>query len=166
MKLRSLLPFVSLLLAACSSEESSTTPPVPCNQDPWQCPAGQTCWPKDNAGTWACLNSKAGAKKGDPCVNTFGTATCGDGLACFQGIGAPEGSCVSYCDNAKPGRGCATGETCSGVLLAGTATKFMICIGPPPASDAGTDTGGSGDTGTSGGDTGTGTDVATDGGSD
>src|SRR5215207_3866951 len=63
----------------------------PCNEDPWQCPAGQTCWGTDvNGSAFACLNSGSG-KAGDPCQNIVSSPTCGDGLACFalQGGGDP-----------------------------------------------------------------------------
>ena len=130
---------------------------MPCNQDPWQCPAGQTCWPKDLAGTFACLNSAAGVKKGDTCANTVGAPTCGDGLACFQGVGEKAGRCVSYCDTAKAGRGCAAGEACTPAQLAGTSASFMICASTTPPMDAGADT--ATDTATA---TDTGSEAATD----
>lgn len=147
MKLATIL-IVGSLFVACSSEETKSTPAVPCNKDPWQCPAGQTCWPKDQAGTFACLNSAAGVGKGAECLNTLGAPTCGDGLACFQGVGDAKGRCVTFCDPAKAGRGCGAGETCTPVTLAGTSQSFMVCIGAaPPPADTGVDTGPT-DTGT------------------
>jgi hypothetical protein len=135
--LPTLLPL--LLLVACSSEQSSSSAPKPpCNEDPWQCPAGQTCWPKDTAGSFACLNSAAGKARGDECSNTVGAPTCGDGLACFQGVGDATGRCVAYCDNAKVGRGCAAGETCTPAMLTGSSSQFQICIGASAPKDAGT----------------------------
>jgi hypothetical protein len=127
------------LLVACSSEDAPATP-VPCNQDPWTCPAGQTCWPKDQAGAFACLNSAAGVKLGDACTNTIGTPSCGDRLACFQAVGAATGTCVAYCDRTKADRGCGAGQTCQTATLAGTSATFSICVGGMTTSDAGTDT--------------------------
>lgn len=140
MKLPSLLLLLPLL-AACSSESETKATPPPCNQDPWQCPAGQTCWPVDTTGRFACLNSAAGVNKGDECANTLGAPTCGDGLACFQAVGDAKGRCVAYCDPAKAGRGCAAGETCATAQLSGTNSSFMICASPTAPADAGTDTG-------------------------
>lgn len=138
--LRAILPLFSLLVACSSEDSKSTTPTGPCNQDPWQCPAGQTCWPKDPAGNFACLNSGGGVK-GAECANTVGAPTCADGLACFQAVGQPTGRCVAYCDNAKAGRGCAAGETCATAQLSGTSNTFMICASPTtPPMDSGTDT--------------------------
>ncbi len=129
-----------------------------------QCPAGQTCWPKDATGTFTCLNSAAGKAKGDDCTNIIGAPTCGDGLACFQGVGDPSGKCVAYCDPAKTGRGCAAGETCSTAMLSGSTNKFQICVGASTPKDAGADTsldtGATGDTGA--GDTGAGDTGASD----
>ncbi|MBI2390735.1 MAG: hypothetical protein HYV09_14190 [Deltaproteobacteria bacterium] len=140
MKLPALLFLGSLIVACSSSEEPSSPPPVPCNKDPWQCPAGQTCWPKDTAGTFACLNSAVGVAKGDECANMVGSPTCGDGLACFQAVGEAKGKCVPFCDTAKTGRGCGAGEACTTVTLAGTSSSFMVCIGKTtPPADAGTD---------------------------
>lgn len=144
MKLAYLAPFAFLL--ACSSSESEAPKP-PCNEDPWQCPAGQTCWPKDTTPTFACLNSAAGKAKGDSCSNIVGTPTCGDGMACFMAAGETTGKCVTYCDTTTAGRGCAAGETCTTAMLVGSSAKFHICVGTStPTTDAGTDTGSS-DTG-------------------
>lgn len=167
MNLRAII-LIGSVVAACSSEDSSsTTPPVPCNKDPWQCPAGQTCWPSDTAGTFKCLNSAAGVKKGDECANTVGAPTCGDGLACFQGVGDAKGRCVAYCDTAKAGRGCGAGESCQTAMLSGTTASFMICAGGTPPADAGVDSGsdtGAADSGaTDSGSTEAATDAAADG---
>lgn len=154
MKLAFLAPFA--LLLACSSSETSEAPKPPCNEDPWQCAAGQTCWPKDETVAFACLNSAAGKAKGDSCSNLIGTPTCGDGMACFQAIGDSTGKCVTYCDTAKAGRGCAAGETCTTAMLSGSSSKFHICVGTStPTTDAGTDSASS--------DTGSAADSATDG---
>ena len=136
-----LAPFLFLL--ACSSSSSSDSTPaakVPCNEDPWQCPAGQTCWPKDTTGDFTCLNSATGKAKGDECTNIVGAPTCGDGLACFQGVGDATGKCVAYCAPAKAGRGCAAGETCSTAMLNGSTSKFQICVGASTPKDAGAET--------------------------
>jgi len=158
MHARSILPALLLTLVACSSEGNPSAPPPGCNVDPWQCPAGQTCWPTDLAGHFACLNSANGKKKGDACGNTVGAPTCGDALACLQLAGSSGGTCLPYCDPAKPAHGCAAGETCQQIVLSGTTASFYVCVGPAP-EDAGTDTGT--DTGTE-----TSTDSGTDSGSD
>lgn len=128
------------LLAACSSTSggSSTTP---CNENPFECTSGQTCWPKDAVPTFACLNSGPG-KKGDSCQNTPGSATCGDGLACLQ-LASAGGTCVAYCDSTNTAHACASGETCTLAYLGGpSGPQLHLCVGgSPPHNDAGTDSG-------------------------
>jgi len=137
------LPLIALVsvFAACSSEDSSgnTTTNTPCNQDPWSCPAGQTCWINDTAGTFKCLNSAPGVEKGASCLNTVGAPTCGDDLVCLQIVGgAGSGRCTTFCDPSKADRRCAAGEDCVQVTLQGTSSSFFAC-NPRAVSDAGTD---------------------------
>jgi hypothetical protein len=121
-----ILYFVASLTVACSSSSSSNAPP-PCNENPWTCPGGQTCWPATQ-GTFACLNSGAG-KAGDACQDTVGSATCGAGLACLQ-VGASGGLCSPYCDNTDTSHACAAGETCqTALLLGGSGPQFQVCVG-------------------------------------
>lgn len=124
--------------ASCSSNATFAAPA--CNVDPWQCGTGQTCWPTDTAGTFGCLNSAAGKNRGDACVNTVNSPSCGDTMVCLQLAGAGGGTCVGYCDPAKPGRGCGEGETCQEVRLTGTSASFHACVGSAPPKDAGADT--------------------------
>ncbi len=91
---------------ACSSPTSASRP---CNENPFNCGAGTTCW-LDASKSYACLPVGA-AKKGEACSATLGPqAPCGEGLICFA-TGAT-GVCTPYCDNAIPGRACAGGESC------------------------------------------------------
>jgi hypothetical protein len=143
---------VGAAAVGCSSSSSSGGGSQ-CNSDPWQCPTGQTCWPSDSNGNFACLNSAVGKNKGDACTNNIGAPTCGDGMACFA-VGTPNGTCIPYCDNTKAGHGCAAGETCQPAALrlpsGGTSGTFNVCVGGEPP-DAGGDTGSPpSDTGTSG----------------
>jgi hypothetical protein len=139
--------FVGAFLAACSSS-SSTTGVKPCNEDPFQCPAGQTCWIKDQTGVFACLNSQSSAKKGDACVNIQGSPSCGDGMLCFQQLNEATGHCVDYCDNTVAGKGCAAGELCREAGFQSNL-KVHVCIGATPAgNDGGTDSGSASDAGT------------------
>src|SRR5262245_14727190 len=89
-----------LMLIACGKtdeEGSELQGPPQCNVDPWQCPAGQTCWTIDDQGNFGCIPSAANAKKGDPCSPGIGQATCGDAMACLKRIGQGKGSCRAYC---------------------------------------------------------------------
>ena len=142
---------VGALALACSSSSSSASGDggvKPCNEDPFQCPAGQTCWIKDQTGVFACLNSQPTAKKGDACVNIQGSPSCGDGMLCFQQIGEATGHCATYCDNTVQGKGCAATEVCREAQFQ-TGLKVHVCIGPAATSDAGTqDSGGGTDSGT------------------
>ncbi len=139
------------LAIGCSS--SSGSDGQLCNENPWECPTGQTCWPKDES-SFACFNSGPG-EAGDACKNTVGYPTCGDGLACLE-TDAGGGICASYCDSANPSHACSAGQTCQTAILVGAgAAQFQVCVstnatatdaGGEPSSSA-SDAGGSADTG-------------------
>lgn len=143
-----------LLLAACSSSSSSSNSSdastAPCNENPWECPSGQTCWPV-TATSFQCLNAGPGTV-GSTCANTAGSATCGAGLACFQAIGSTSGSCYTYCSNTDVTHACTGQDTCAAVELGGTGgPTFSICVPPMTGNpDSGTpaDSGAPADTGT------------------
>lgn len=148
-----LLPLFLLAAAACSSSSSSSgsgsdASTAPCNENPWECPSGQTCWPV-SATSFQCLNAGPGAV-GATCANTVGSATCGAGLACFQALGSASGSCYTYCSNTDVTHACTGPDTCAAVELGGTGgPTFSICIPPTTNPDSGTaDSGPAADTGT------------------
>ncbi|HEY3816318.1 MAG TPA: hypothetical protein VGL81_04055 [Polyangiaceae bacterium] len=136
--------FVLLLLAmtACSSSSGGSSASTPCNQDPWECPSAQTCWP-ESVDAFACLNAGPGAL-GDPCENTVTTPTCGAGLACFQSVGSSStmGSCVAYCSTTDPSHACPSGDLCETAVLGGAGgPEFSICVSPSSGEDAGSSQG-------------------------
>jgi hypothetical protein len=98
-------------LGACgnSFEESNAPPPPPCNEDPWSCQAGQTCW-VDPQDTYQCLNQGPG-ELGQDCMLTIGTPTCKAALFCAAG-GMDTPKCVPFCDNTDPNRACPEGMVC------------------------------------------------------
>jgi hypothetical protein len=124
------LVLVAFFAVACSSSSASGTgadASVPCNENPWECPAGQTCWPT-NATTFACLNAGPGAL-GAACANTAGTPTCGAGLACFQAIGASTGTCVAYCSTTSTSHPCTGADVCETADLGGSGgPSFSVCV--------------------------------------
>jgi hypothetical protein len=144
----------ALLATACSSSSGSGGSDggpgsTPCNQDPWECPASQTCWPQ-NATTFACLNAGPG-KLGDSCVDTAGSPTCGAGLACLQGVGGTTaGTCLAYCSTTDPSHACAGSAICQTAIIGGTGgAEFSVCV--PQAtggSDGGNEASSQADTGT------------------
>jgi hypothetical protein len=106
------LPFCRALFvaaAACASPPADTPPA--CNQNPWECPTGQNCWPESTS-TFACVTAGSGAP-GSPCPNVVGTASCVAGFGCYQQSSASMGVCVAYCDSQHP---CASG-TCTAATL-------------------------------------------------
>lgn len=105
---------------ACSSSNST-----PCNQNPWECPTGQTCWPNSPT-SFACLNSGSG-QIGSPCQNTEGIATCGDGLACLTDESNGSGTCTPYCSNTNPAHACTGGAFCATATLVGSGATFQVC---------------------------------------
>jgi len=130
--------FAALLLAvsfvACGGDDFSSDggdPPPPCNEDPWTCGPGQTCWPNAAGDDFACLNGAAGMGEGTPCGLFSGTVTCGPGLFCTGGF------CRHFCDPEDPNRGCPDGQICLVSTIRnqpGTADigDVQVCS-PPPA---------------------------------
>ncbi len=144
------LAALALSTLACSSSSSPGT--QPCNDNPWECASGQTCWSTAQS-TFACLNSGPGAA-GDVCVNSVGTPTCGDGLTCLQTSTTSSGTCVQYCDPTNPSHACPTGLTCQTADLISGGALFHVCVGAGSSTlpDAGTSSGadaGASDSGTS-----------------
>jgi hypothetical protein len=119
-------------LAACASSSDNGQPQGPtCDQNPAQCPAGQTCWPNANASALTCIPSGAG-RIGDACQNTEEQATCSDGLFCLQSTDpGSTGTCTPFCDPTKPA--CPGGGTCRQAQLvrpgAGGGPIINICVG-------------------------------------
>jgi len=145
---------LSLFTGACSSSSgngSGADASVPCNENPWECPAGQTCWPM-NATTFTCLNAGPGAL-GATCANTAGSPTCGAGLACFQAIGTATGTCVAYCSTTSTSHPCTGPDVCETADLGGAGgPSFSVCV---PEMVGGQDSGTSmADSGTSASDSG------------
>ena len=115
---------LSLLVAACSSSSGGGSTSAPCNQDPWQCSSGQTCWPQSET-AFACLNAGPGTL-GGACQDTVGTPTCGAGLFCLMGVGTTMGTCVAYCDSTHA---CTGGAACKLGALGGTSgPQFSVCV--------------------------------------
>jgi hypothetical protein len=149
---RALLLLLGLLATACSSSSSSATDggssSTPCNENPWECSAGQVCWPQTQT-TYACLNAGPGML-GGACVNTVGSPTCGAGLACFQAIGASGGACYDYCSTTDPSHACTGNAVCQTVALGGSGgPEFSICVPQNVGtSDGGAEASSQADTGT------------------
>lgn len=132
-----LLPaFAVACLGACSSSSAPSGAGAPCNQAPFACPSGQTCWPVDASGNFACLGSKAGAKVGDGCVDTAGSPTCGDAMICLAIANPQQGTCAADCDPALPGRSCSANEICVAVAFASGGPQIHACV-TLGAADAG-----------------------------
>ncbi len=142
------LTLLALAATACSSSSGGTeadAATTPCNENPWECPSSQTCWPA-SASAYSCMNAGPG-KLGASCQNTIASPTCGAGLACFQALGATGGSCVAYCSTTDTNHACTGGLVCETVtLVSAGGPQFSVCVSPP-GSDAGTDAP-HGDTGT------------------
>jgi hypothetical protein len=130
---------VAAVMAACNSSSPAATP---CNENPWQCAAGQTCWPQpcNCAAGWqfACIASAQGIPLGESCMLQLGTATCGDMQTCVAFQDAGTGTCRAYCDPANPARGCGPEQVCI-VLAVGNASPARVenvCVPAPTYEDA------------------------------
>jgi hypothetical protein len=134
-------------LVACHGAPSSG---VPCNEDPWQCPTGETCWPKacvcpssastcnstDCTPQFECLPSRAGAS-GDACQLTIGQAACADGLTCVVAASQSNGQCRPYCDPIGSDHACSPGSECETLWVGtGASTKESVCLPAKTAPDA------------------------------
>jgi hypothetical protein len=127
---------------------ASSAAAAPCNEDPFQCGAGETCWPQectcpssaacdptDCTPRFQCAAS-ADRRPGDSCRLDIGSVGCGDLQTCVAIAGSGVGGvCRYYCDPTAADRGCATGFTCVrlGVGSSSTATE-NVCL--PTQSDA------------------------------
>jgi hypothetical protein len=135
---------------ACSSSAST----VPCNEDPFQCGAGTTCWPSqcvcptgqqcdvtNCVPQFSCVASVPGKQVADSCHNTTGnSATCGDHQACIELAGLPAGICAAYCDPTSMTHGCDGDDICSAYRVGSAAGNptVNVCI-PKPGRDGGPD---------------------------
>jgi len=144
----------ALLAPACSSAPSGATP---CNQAPWQCGAGSTCWPdcvcpsgqnctiNNCTLQFSCLASMAGVSAGENCNLKNGSPQCGDNQTCVFFMDAGAGTCRTYCDQNK---GCGPEDSCVDLRVGSSATE-RVCLPPNESLDGGLmiDTGGGGDDG-------------------
>jgi hypothetical protein len=127
------LVLAAVSILACSSKSNPAT--QPCNENPWECPSGQTCWPT-LSGSFECVNSGPGAA-GSSCQDSAGVATCGDGLACLATT-ATNGVCTPYCDNTNPAHACPAGLVCDMIqVLVSGAGQYQACGGGAASTDAG-----------------------------
>jgi hypothetical protein len=119
--------------AACGGDDFSSDggePAGPCNEDPWSCASGQTCWPNADENGFVCLNGASGIVEGASCELFAGTVTCGPTLFCAQS------ACRRFCDPEDPNRACPDGQICSLVPIqnvAGTVVigEVQVCTYPP-----------------------------------
>ena len=124
-----------LLVSACSSSSSSSPPP--CNEDPFQCASGQTCWTADTK-TFTCLPSGS-AQYGESCLPVAGsTAPCADGLTCIATSNAG-GKCIHYCDPSGTAHACASGTCTAAAFGSASGPTTHVCAGGAPPADAGSD---------------------------
>lgn len=129
---RSTALLAAVALVACSSETggsggggSSEPPPEGrCYEDPISCPDGTTCaFDDENGEAMSCLPA-GDAGLGDDCVNTAGTAQCGERLACLQLSGSGSGYCTPFCGGPDD---CASDELCGNVTTEG-GHSYYACI--------------------------------------
>lgn len=77
-----------------------------CNDNPWICPAGQTCWPVGPDQGFDCFNEGPGAL-GEGCQLYPSSPTCRAGLLCGAGD-----VCAPYCDTQDPAHACPSPLVC------------------------------------------------------
>lgn len=109
--------------AVCSSGGGAR----PCVEDPWSCPATQTCWIDDAVTSFTCLN-QGSAPVGGACEAVAGSPSCLAGLFCFQPMGAAQGTCVAFCDNTNPSCACSMGTACRQVGFENVPGFVNVCV--------------------------------------
>ena len=106
---------IASIAAACGDDFESggggAATTVPCNEDPWTCPAGQTCWSNEAGDGFACLNSGP-ELDGEACQNYLGTPTCTDAHGCVQLDQSQPGICAPYCSATDPSHTCSDSRVC------------------------------------------------------
>jgi hypothetical protein len=147
---------VATALGACSSDDdggddeadgnTTTNGPKPCNEDPWQCADGQTCWINQNLSAFQCLPSAAG-QIGDECQFIGGQVSCADDLVCIMAANSMFGVCTPYCD---PEHACPAMSQCNTYQMQNSGLQIKACT---PSGGAG-GAGGTGGAGSGGGDVG------------
>jgi hypothetical protein len=138
------LVLAALLAPGCSSSSSGSTP---CNEAPWQCGAGSTCWPDcvcpsgqtctmaNCTMQFACVGSKSGVLAGENCSLDNGAAQCGDDQTCVAFKDAGAGSCRTYCDQNLQ---CGPDFTCTLLTVGGKASATEhVCLPPQIGLDGG-----------------------------
>jgi hypothetical protein len=130
----------------CRGSEAAATP---CNEDPFQCGAGETCWPQQctcSSGQacdttnctpqFQCVGA-ADRRPGDSCKLQIGSPACGALQTCVaiagSGVG---GACRFYCSPGAPDPGCATGFTCVRLGVGNSSATEDVCLPAPSDSDA------------------------------
>lgn len=106
-----------------------------CQDHPWDCPAGTTCWPATADGAkFDCRQSEPVAT-GSCCQNLIGFATCGDGDLCY-GTSATPSACRRLCKLGDTSHPCPASTTCVARALVPGGATFAICEPAPPATCA------------------------------
>jgi hypothetical protein len=108
---------MSVTVSFCETGSLGTASSCNVNYD---CPKGQTCWTTDGF-AFECMASGA-AKAGTACAVIFGSATCGDELACVSTTDADQGECDYWCDASHP---CASG-TCM-TIADSNGVEIRLC---------------------------------------
>ena len=114
------------LAVACGGDDFETkgedpAPPSPCNGEPWNCPAGQTCWPTGQGQTYECRNAGP-ATLGQTCQLYPDAPTCAAGLFC--GI---NDVCTPFCSTSDPNRACPMGLVCLPLTVTGVDGQILTC---------------------------------------
>lgn len=100
---------------------------APCNEHPWDCPAGTTCWASNATGkAFDCRTSMSAIATGSCCKNVIGVPTCGDGDACI-GQTTTTSTCKRYCKVGDAAHGCPMGQTCTERTLVQGGSVFAVC---------------------------------------
>ncbi len=118
------LAWSAIAVGACGdsfeSESSADTcpadPNVPCNEDPWNCDDGQTCWFDESGLAMTCLNAGP-AVEGLPCSPAVGSPACGEGLLCVALNGEDMGVCRRFCDVTPTCKACPNDYPCRNIIF-------------------------------------------------
>ncbi len=116
-----------VISAACGDSYDETS--KPCNEDPWVCPTGQSCWFNADGTAYQCLNQGPG-QEGSDCDPYYGSPSCAAGLFCLKTVQNDPGACRRFCSNTEPGRVCLNGEQCTPVAGPKQLATILVCSPP------------------------------------
>ncbi len=118
--------------ASGAGAAGAPTKVLDCQDHPWDCPEGSTCWPVSADGaTFDCRPGGSG-QTGACCQNLIGVPTCGAGDVCL-GTSTVPSACRRLCKVGDASHPCPASTACVEHALVPGGAPFAVCE-PAPAT--------------------------------